>query len=1114
MNVFNINNQQDLNNMVWMNNTNSGQFPTISSVTSGGQNPMIIDENSITYFNTQQAGQANLAQQQALMEVNQQLQGANFISEYPSTTSTISNAQLIQQQQIQLQQQQIQLQQQLNLAAYGNIVNMGSLLANNSDIGGEEDDEEEEDDTGELGDYEEENSNSDYSLQQQQLFLLQQQAHLQQQQLIEQNNIQLNDGNYFLINNPHLFNSSATSDDGSPVIIQQNPIPQQIIMTNKQVTIAPNTGNLTIAQKGNSKKLKESHKIMPVVRPGLKLKTPIAYFGNSDPSSIPIQKDGMGVCEKCGAIGVKHAFYTKERRFCSLSCARGFEEIAGDQALTTAVSTVKPARTKQQNAQQQHQTNYKFKADQIKSESSESESIVKIHSQQQPVLYQTVMPQEPVPQIIKPTNNSIIEDRHMSITRRKPPSEFANSYDWNEVINKDDFFAAPVMNFTHAPGYDLWSDIIVGLKVEVENSDFKDGDIQSNQQQIPFWIASIIKVHGYKAKLRYEGYENDEAHDFWVNLCTTEVHSVGWSAMQGRQLIPPMKIEARIKNMKKYLLKSLHHAKTLPGNFYNKLSDSFRSRFEIGLILEVVDKNCISQVKLARIMKIVGKRLYVQYFDSSDPDSGFWCHEDSPLIHPVGWATTVGHKLSAPQDYIDRMNLARERILDPNDDDATMDLFKLNFLYEEYFDSTRDDKVTAFCEGMKLEAIDPLNLSSICVATVMEVLKFGYMMIRIDSYAPDVTGSDWFCYHEKSPCIFPVGFCKANGIQLTPPHGYTTSNFNWNTYLAETKSIPAMDQVFHRFSSNHGFKVGMKVECADLMDPRLVCVATVSRVVGRLLKIHFDGWDDEYDQWLDCESPDIYPVGWCVTVGHKLEGPPNANAGKTQLMPIKIVPKVNVKKQTKKGPKRKSLLKEQQHQQQSHFVVSNAQKQYTGPVASTSMPSLPITFIKTDSDNTYTIKQVPHPQQQQQNLYGGSILKQEPSENSIINNFKNLQKNIELIEQQHVGYRTQTVQGYVEESDEDESAIAMFDGEDDDDITLSPLEWDCNDVIEFLKRSNCSQHCELFMKNKIDGKKLLQLTQTEIIQLLGMKVGPAIKVYDLIQQIKVKVAPFMHAPMK
>lgn len=63
------------------------------------------------------------------------------------------------------------------------------------------------------------------------------------------------------------------------------------------------------------------------------------------------------------------------------------------------------------------------------------------------------------------------------------------------------------------------------------------------------------------------------------------------------------------------------------------------------------------------------------------------------------------------------------------------------------------------------------------------------------------------------------------------------------------------------------------MEAADLMDPRLVCVATVAKVVGRLLKVHFDGWEDEYDQWLDCESPDIYPVGWCQLVGHKLEGP-------------------------------------------------------------------------------------------------------------------------------------------------------------------------------------------------------------------------------------------------
>lgn len=40
---------------------------------------------------------------------------------------------------------------------------------------------------------------------------------------------------------------------------------------------------------------RKTRKIEPVNRPGLVLKTPIAYKGNIDPSVIPIQKDGMGM---------------------------------------------------------------------------------------------------------------------------------------------------------------------------------------------------------------------------------------------------------------------------------------------------------------------------------------------------------------------------------------------------------------------------------------------------------------------------------------------------------------------------------------------------------------------------------------------------------------------------------------------------------------------------------------------------------------------------------------------------------------------------------------------------------------------------------------------------
>ena len=103
----------------------------------------------------------------------------------------------------------------------------------------------------------------------------------------------------------------------------------------------------------------------------------------------------------------------------------------------------------------------------------------------------------------------------------------------------------------------------------------------------------------------------------------------------------------------------------------------------------------------------------------------------------------------------------------------------------------------------------------------------------------------------------------------------------------------------HKENTGHSYRPGMKLECTDLMDPRLVCVSTVSKVVGRLLKVHFDGWEEDYDQWMDCESVDMYPVGWCELVGHRLEGP-------RMKMPLK---KKEEKKKRKQGGNKRSVGK-------------------------------------------------------------------------------------------------------------------------------------------------------------------------------------------------------------
>lgn len=50
----------------------------------------------------------------------------------------------------------------------------------------------------------------------------------------------------------------------------------------------------------------------------------------------------------------------------------------------------------------------------------------------------------------------------------------------------------------------------------------------------------------------------------------------------------------------------------------------------------------------------------------------------------------------------------------------------------------------------------------------------------------------------------------------------------------------------------------------------------------------------------------------------------------------------------------------------------------------------------------------------------------------------------------------------------------------------------------------------MFSFQKIDGKGLLNLNKDDIIMFTGGKVGPSLKIYDLIQQLKIKVNPSRH----
>ncbi|XP_064489316.1 polycomb protein SCMH1-like [Ornithodoros turicata] len=186
-----------------------------------------------------------------------------------------------------------------------------------------------------------------------------------------------------------------------------------------------------------------------------------------------------------------------------------------------------------------------------------------------------------------------------------------------------------------------------------------------------------------------------------------------------------------------------------------------------------------------------------------------------------------------------------------------------------------DPPKNEFRVGMKLEAQDPRNITSTCIATVVGV-QGPRLRLRLDG--GDNKNDFWRLVDSSQ--IQPIGECERAGGMLQPPLGFRMNASSWPMFLLKTLSKADIAEA-HAFKEEapspktNEFTVGMKLEALDRKNPHLICPATVGAVKDDMIFVTFDGWRGAFDYWCRYDSRDIFPVGWSRKSGHPLQPPGN-----------------------------------------------------------------------------------------------------------------------------------------------------------------------------------------------------------------------------------------------